>query len=74
MIALFKALIPGIVLTWVVSLVLGSNGSKGGFLYVHQLHFTGNSAFAASTTYLYWSWPLFFAATGLAFALFKMQE
>lgn len=74
MIALMKALIPGIVLTWIVALVLGTNGSKGGFLFVHQLHFSGNSAFSAPTPYLYWSWPLFFAATGLAFALFKLQE
>jgi hypothetical protein len=74
MIALLKALIPGVLLTWIVASVLGTNGSKGGFLYVHQLHPTGNSVFSASASYIYWSWPLFFAATGLAFAIFKLQE
>jgi hypothetical protein len=74
MIALFKGMIPGILLTWVVSGILGSNGSKGGFLYIHQIHIAGNSAFAMSSYSFYWSWPLFVAATMLAFFIFKMLE
>jgi hypothetical protein len=74
MISLFKALIPGALLTWIVSSVIGSNGSKGGFLYIHHLSLTGHGAFEQASSGIYWSWPLFFAGTGLAFALFKMQE
>ncbi len=74
MIALFKGMIPGILLTWVFCGVLGSNGSKGGFLYIHLIHIAGNSAFSMSSHSFYWSWPLFIASTTLAFAIFKMME
>jgi hypothetical protein len=74
MIALFKGMIPGILLTWIVSGILGTNGSKGGFLYVHLIHISGNSAFSLSSHSFYWSWPLFVAATMLAFFIFKMLE
>ncbi len=74
MIALFKALTPAIVLTFIVSLVIGSNGSKGGFLYIQYLNLSGSGAFVSRAYGFYWSWPLFIAATVLAFALFKMQE
>ena len=74
MIALFKGLIPGILLTWVVSGILGSNGSKGGFLFIHQIYIDGNSAFASSSYSFYWSWPLFISSTMLGFFIFKMFE
>ena len=74
MIALFKGSIPAILLTWVVSGILGSNGSKGGFLFIRQIHIAGNSAFAMSSHSFYWSWPLFIAATMLGFFIFKMLE
>lgn len=61
-----KALIPGALLTWVVCIILGTNHSKGGFLYVHLVSVQGVS--------FYWSWSLFVAATGLAWALFWMME
>ena len=61
-----KALIPGALLTWVVATVIGSNHSKGGFLFIHVVEIQGHS--------FYWSWPLFVAATGLAWALFWMME
>lgn len=66
MVSLFKALFPGFLLTWIVAGIIGSNGSKGGFLYIFQAHYHQYS--------MYWSWPLFLAATGLAFAIFKMME
>lgn len=61
-----KALVPGALLTWVVCIILGTNRSKGGFLYIH-LERVGDVSF-------YWSWPLFFASTLIAFAIFKMME
>lgn len=74
MISLFKGLIPAAVLTWVVALVIGSNGSKGGFLFIHQIHVAGNSALSMPSFNFYWSWPLFFASAGLGFFIFKMME
>ena len=74
MIALFKGIFPAILLTWVVCTIIGSNGSKGGFLYIQLIHIAGNSAFATSSHSFYWSWPLFIVSTTLAFAIFKMME
>lgn len=71
--AFFKALIPAILLTWVVSIVLGSNGSKGGFLYIKLIQLSGG-AFAGGGYSFYWSWPLLLASLGLCFAIFKMLE
>ncbi len=72
--AMWKALIPGILLTWIVAGVIGSNGSKGGVLTIHYLSLTGNGAFTVPQNGIYWSWPLFVCATLLGFAIFKMME
>lgn len=74
MISLFKGMIPAILLTWVVSGILGSNGSKGGFLFIRLIHIAGNSSFSLSSYSFYWSWSLFIAATVLGFFIFKMLE
>jgi len=66
MIALFKALLPGAILTWIVSYIIGSNDSTGGFLDIFATTVSGHE--------LYWSWPLFIAGTGLAWAIFWMME
>jgi hypothetical protein len=66
MIALFKALIPGALLTWIVSTLIGSGGSSGGILSI--IHFT------VQHHEVYWSWPLFLAATGLSWAILWMLE
>ncbi len=71
--AFFKALIPGFLLTWIIAGVMGSNGSKGGFLFIKYIYFSGG-AFSGGISGMYWSWPLFFASTLLAFAIFKMLE
>lgn len=73
MIALFKALIPAGLLTWIIAGVIGSNGSRGGFLFIHRLALS-SGAFSGSSGGIYWSWPLFLAALLLAFAIFKMME
>ncbi|WP_395395077.1 hypothetical protein WBP07_06925 [Novosphingobium sp. BL-8A] len=64
--AAIKALIPAFILTWVVSLVIGSQGSRGGMLAITHTFYEGYE--------LYWSWPLFLGATGLAWAIFTLLE
>ena len=61
-----KATILGSVLTGVVSLVIGSQGSAGGQLSIHMIQ--------AHQHHFYWSWPLFFAGTGLAWGIMLMQR
>lgn len=65
--AFFKALIPGALLTWIVATVLGSQGARGGMLAIEHIYYSGSGAF-------YWSWSLFIAATGLAWAIFAMMD
>ena len=64
--AFFKALIPGIILTLVVSIIIGSNGSSAGYLDIHSTSFQGQD--------FYWSWPLFFASTGVSWGIMWMME
>ena len=63
---IFKAIPLGAILTWVVSIVIGKQGSSGGFLAIHTIEAWEYS--------LWWSWPLFFAATGVAWGLMIMQR
>ena len=60
----FKALIPGAILTFVVSMVIGAGHSTGGFLQIHHYYIQGHG--------IYWSWVLFVVATGLAWALYTI--
>ncbi len=64
--SLVKGLIPGFLLTFIVSLIMGSNHSKGGFLNIFHTVIEGQT--------VYWSWPLFIAATLMCTAIFKMME
>ena len=66
MVALLKAFVPGTLLTWLVSLFIGSAGSTGGFLYIHHAPFGEHG--------LFWSWPLFTAGTLLAWFLLAVSE
>lgn len=63
---LFKGLIPGFCLTFIVAMILGSNGVSGDWLEVHRVAIEGYR--------FYWSWPLFIASTGLATSIFWMME
>ena len=60
----FKALIPGTVLTLVVTGIIGSNRSKGGWLSIEHVQILDSS--------FYWSWALFAVATGLSWLLFAV--
>lgn len=61
-----KAAGLGGVLTGVISLIIGSQGSAGGQLAIHLMR--------AGDYSVYWSWPLFLAGTGLAWGLMIMQR
>lgn len=61
-----KGLIPGLILTFVVCLILGSNGVSGAWLDIHRVTMEGQT--------FYWSWPLFIASTGLSWGIFAMMD
>jgi len=61
-----KALIPGTILTFVVCLIMGSNGATGAWLDIHRITFESYD--------IYWSWPLFVASTGVSWGIFWMME
>lgn len=63
--SLIKAVLLGGLLTWLVSLVLGTNHANTGWLNVHQMTIASHQ--------IYWSWPLFVAATGIAWAVLAMM-
>lgn len=58
----FKALIPGVILTFVVSMVMGAGHSTGGWLNVRHFYILEHN--------FYWSWLMFVIATGLAWMLY----
>ncbi len=60
----FKALIPGGLLTFAVSAILGKNHSRGGWLSIEHIYIDGHG--------FYWSWILFVVATGLAWIMFAI--
>ncbi|MCB2065595.1 MAG: hypothetical protein KDE55_01840 [Novosphingobium sp.] len=57
-----KGLIPGLLLTWIVSTLIGSQGAKGAWAMIHRANFEGIQ--------FYWSWPLCVAFVGLAWLIF----
>ena len=61
-----KAATLGAVLSATVALVVGSQGTSGGQLAVQLIR--------AGDLEVYWSWPLFFSGTGLAWALMLLQR
>lgn len=65
MIAMFKAIPLGALLTLIVCLFIGSSGSSGGHLDVFN--------FTVEGYHIYWSWKMFLAGTGLVWALILMM-
>jgi cell division protein FtsX len=66
MIALVKALLPGIFLSWIVSTFVGSRGSSGGLLHIQHFDIAGHHFLG--------SWTLFIIGTALGWAIFKMMD
>lgn len=61
----FKALGLGAVLTFVVCGLIGSGGSKGGFLMIEHLYIQGHG--------FYWSWVMFVAGTMLSWFILAIM-
>lgn len=61
-----KGILVGIVLTFVVCLVIGSQGTTAGYLYIHQLPILDYK--------VWWSWPLFVVSSGVASAIALMMK
>ncbi|MCX9146906.1 hypothetical protein [Erythrobacter sp. WG] len=63
---LIKAITFGAVLSGVVALVIGSQGTSAGPLAIHLVHVADAS--------FYWSWPVFCSGSGLAFGIMLLQR
>lgn len=72
MTAMLKAIPFGIFLTLIVALFIGSGGSSGGLLAIYP--FDVEIAEIGVDMRLCWSWTLFLASTGLAFAILLMMD
>lgn len=66
MIALLKAALLGIILTLIGAGIFGYAGTTAGFLDVHRLPIADYR--------IYWSWPMFVAFVGLAWAILLMMD
>ena len=66
MIELFKSVPLGGILSYVVALVVGSQGTSGG-----HLHITRTEVYQYD---MWWSWPLFLAGTAVAWGIMAMQR
>jgi hypothetical protein len=60
-----KALIPGLILTFVVCIIMGSNGMTGDWLAIHRASIDGHE--------FYWSWSLFVASTGISWGILSIM-
>ncbi|MFW2349582.1 hypothetical protein [Qipengyuania sp.] len=63
---LVKAAPLGAILTFIVALAIGSQGSRGGQLAIFRAEIYQYD--------VWWSWPLFFAATALAWGIMLLQR
>ena len=64
--AFIKGLVPGLILTFVLAGILGSNGQSAGWLDVHSIFI--------EQVRFYWSWPLFIVSTALGTGIFAMID
>lgn len=63
---LVKAIPLGAILSGVISLIVGSQGSHGGQMAVHMAELVDYR--------FWWSWPLFLVGTGLAWGIMMLQR
>ncbi|WP_338241743.1 hypothetical protein [Aurantiacibacter hainanensis] len=72
MMTMLKAIPFGIFLTLIVALFVGSGGATGGMLAIFPFDIVVPDTEIDFT--LFWSWSLFLAGTGLAFAILLMMD
>ena len=68
-----KAILMGVVVSWIFSAILGAQGAGWGQLYIHLVQFdvpVGN----LNTIRYFWSWPIFFTATGISWGIMAMMN
>lgn len=63
---LIKSMTFGAILSATLALVIGSQGTSAGPLAIHMV--------SIADAKLYWSWPLFFSGSGLAYAMALLQR
>lgn len=63
---MIKALTLGAILSATIGLVIGSQGISAGPLAIHLV--------PLADAHFYWSWPVFFSGTGLAFGIMVLQR
>jgi hypothetical protein len=63
---LIKALTLGAILSATIALVIGSQGTSAGPLAIHLV--------PVAQAKLYWSWPIFFSGSGLAWGIMLLQR
>ena len=67
-----KAILLGVVISWVFSSILGAQGSGWGQLYIHMVEFHVHLGNLETIRY-YWSWPLFFASAAIAWGIMALM-
>lgn len=63
---MLKALTIGATLSAALALVIGSQGISAGPLAIHMIPLAGAK--------IYWSWPVFFSGSGLAWGIMLLQR
>lgn len=63
---MIKAVMLGAILTVSIAVVIGSQGTSAGPLAIHAVHI--------AEAKLYWSWPVFFSGSGLAWGIMLLQR
>lgn len=63
---LIKSVTLGAILSATIAMVIGSQGTTAGPLAIHLVD--------VADARVYWSWPIFFSGSGLAFGLLLLQR
>ena len=63
---LIKAVPLGFILSFVIALIVGSQGSRGGQLMIYRAEIYQYE--------MWWSWPVFIFGTGLAWGIMMLQR
>jgi len=63
---MIKALTLGAVLSAIIALVIGSQGTSAGPLAIHPV--------ALGDARMYWSWPVFLSGSGLAWGIMLLNR